>query len=367
MNQDYAAAMAQKQWYGRPAEYQQQPQPPQQQQQQYMQQRQQPQQQQLQQHLPPALQQLQQQQQQQQLQQQVPRQDPSQYPEVVREMLMHIQNLYRSETRERSILALSKQRERFNLLGPTLWYSVGVMAIFLQEIVSMYPLLYSASSASVKPMINRVSSVLTLLQVIAQHDASRRPFMESNTCLFLYPFLRATPAERSEVLRLTSLGVIGALVKADDPTIISYLLETEIFPICLKIMEQAIEISKIISTFIIQKLLMSEQGLSYACQNPNRFTAVADVLHKMVAEKGAQGEHVCGPRLLKHIIRCYLRLSENERAREALPKILPEELRNNTFQEYLVEDPNMRKWLLQLLANTGDEGARRISETAKNA
>lgn len=323
--------------------------------------------------LPPQAQQLQAQhamqqaaqQQQQQQQQQLARQDPSQYPDVVREMLMHIQNLYSPDTRERAILILSKKREKFTLLGPTLWYSVGVMAIFLQEIVSMYPLLNTPSSAAVKPIINRVSSVLTLLQVIAQHDASRRPFMESNICLFLYPFLRATPAERSEVLRLTSLGVIGALVKADDPNIISYLLNTEIFPICLKIMEQAIEISKIISTFIIQKLLMSDQGLAYACQNPSRFTAVADVLHRMVAEKGPHNEHVCGTRLLKHIIRCYLRLSEHERAREALPKILPEELRNNTFQEYLDEDVNMRKWLLQLLVNIGDEGARRISESAK--
>lgn len=350
MNQDYGAAMAQKQWYGRPADYTQQPPP---QQPPYAPQQPQPQ--------------LPQQMQQSQLPPQVSRQDPSQYPDVVREMLTQIQNLYRSETREKAILTLSKRREKFNLLGPTLWYSVGVMAIFLQEIVSMYPLLSTPASAPVKPIINRVSSVLTLLQVIAQHDASRRPFMESNICLFLYPFLRAIPAERSEVLRLTSLGVIGALVKADDPAIISYLLNTEIFPICLKIMEQAVEISKIISTFIIQKLLMSEQGLSYACQNPNRFTAVADVLHKMVSEKGPQGEHVCGSRLLKHIIRCYLRLSENERAREALPKILPEELRNNTFQEYLDEDQNMRKWLLQLLVNTGDEGARRISETAKSA
>lgn len=345
--------MAQKQWYGRPADgYQQQP-PPQQQP---------PQQQQ-----PPYSPPQQQQPQQAQLPPQVSRQDPSQYPDVVREMLTQIQNLYRPDTREKAILTLSKKREKFNLLGPTLWYSVGVMAIFLQEIVSMYPLLNTPSSAPVKPIINRVSSVLTLLQVIAQHDASRRPFMESNICLFLYPFLRATPAERSEVLRLTSLGVIGALVKADDPAIISYLLNTEIFPICLKIMEQAIEISKIISTFIIQKLLMSEQGLSYACQNPNRFTAVADVLHKMVAEKGPANEHVCGSRLLKHIIRCYLRLSENERAREALPKILPEELRNSTFQEYLDDDPNMRKWLLQLLVNTGDEGARRLADAAKNA
>lgn len=298
-------------------------------------------------------------------QQPAPTQESPHYSDVVRDMLMCVQSLYAPETREKAILTLSKNREKYPLLGPTLWYSVGVMPIFLQEIVAMYPLLSTPSSTPIKPIMNRVSSVLTLLQLIAQHDASRRPFMESNICLFLYPFLRATPVERSEVLRLTSLGVIGALVKADDPNIITYLLNTEIFPICLKIMEQAIEISKIISTFIIQKLLMSDAGLSYACQNPNRFTAVADVLNRMVSERNEENKPVCGSRLLKHVIRCYLRLTENERARVALAEMLPEELRNNTYQAFLDEDVNMKKWLLQLLVNIGDEGAKRISEGAK--
>lgn len=280
-------------------------------------------------------------------------------------MLASIQALYRPETREKAILDLSKNREKYTVLGPTLWYSVGVMPIILQEIVSMYPLLSVPGQLPVKAAINRVSSVLTLLQTVAHHEASRKPFLESQICLFLYPFLRVPANERTEVLRLTSLGVIGALVKSDDPEVISYLLSTEIFPLCLKIMEQAVEISKIISTFIIQKLLLSDQGLHYACQTPNRFTAVANVLQRMVAEKDDKGQHVCSTRLLRHIIRCYLRLSENERAREALPKMLPEELRNNTFYQNLEKDPSMKKWLLQLLVNIGDEGAKRISESGK--
>lgn len=39
------------------------------------------------------------------------------------------------------------------------------------------------------------------------------------------------------------------------------------------------------------------------------------------------------PRLLKHVVRCYLRLSDNSRAREALRQCLPEPLRDNTFQQ----------------------------------
>jgi hypothetical protein len=40
-------------------------------------------------------------------------------------------------------------------------------------------------------------------------------------------------------------------------------------------------------------------------------------------------------RLLKHIIRCYLRLADNPRAREALRPTLPDRLRDGTFAHVL--------------------------------
>ena len=56
--------------------------------------------------------------------------------------------------------------------------------------------------------------------------------------LFLYPFLNTVSKTRPfEYLRLTSLGVIGALVKVDDADVINFLLSTEIIPLCLRIME----------------------------------------------------------------------------------------------------------------------------------
>src|SRR5205809_6366908 len=64
--------------------------------------------------------------------------------------------------------------------------------------------------------------------------------------LFLYPFLNTTSKSRPfEYLRLTSLGVIGALVKSDSPPTIEFLLTTEIIPLCLRIMETGSELSKV--------------------------------------------------------------------------------------------------------------------------
>ncbi|EEB96708.1 hypothetical protein MPER_04113, partial [Moniliophthora perniciosa FA553] len=90
--------------------------------------------------------------------------------------------------------------------------------------------------------------------------------------LFLYPFLNTTSKTRPfEYLRLTSLGVIGALVKQNDsPPIIHFLLSTEIIPLCLRIMETGSELSKTVAIFIVQKILLDETGLTYICHTYER-------------------------------------------------------------------------------------------------
>src|SRR3984885_7546253 len=84
--------------------------------------------------------------------------------------------------------------------------------------------------------------------------------------LFLYPFLNTTSKSRPfEYLRLTSLGVIGALVKNDSSDVINFLLTTEIIPLCLRIMETGSELSKTVAIFIVQKILLDDTGLGYIC------------------------------------------------------------------------------------------------------
>ena len=89
----------------------------------------------------------------------------------------------------------------------------------------------------------------------------------ANIPLFLYPFLNTVQKGKSyEYLRLVSLGVIGALVKIDDPEVIKQLLNTEIIPLSLRIMERGSELSKTVATFIIQKILHDNEGLKYVCE-----------------------------------------------------------------------------------------------------
>lgn len=192
--------------------------------------------------------------------------------------------------------------------------------------------------------------------------------------LFLYPFLNTTSKSRPfEYLRLTSLGVIGALVKNEpassasvNPTgnpnhapggnsspTITFLLSTEIIPLCLRIMETGSELSKTVAIFIVQKILLDDTGLGYICATYERFYAVGTVLSNMVVGL-VETQTV---RLLKHVVRCFLRLSDNNRARQALRQCLPEPLRDATFSAVLRDDAATKRCLAQLLINLSDNVA----------
>lgn len=120
---------------------------------------------------------------------------------------------------------------------------LGVVTVLIHEIISTYPLLVPSGLNSATS--TRVCNALALLQCIASHESTRSAFLQAHIPLYLYPFLNTTSKTRPfEYLRLTSLGVIGALVKSDNSDVIDFLLSTEIIPLCLRIMETGNELSR---------------------------------------------------------------------------------------------------------------------------
>lgn len=127
-------------------------------------------------------------------------------------MYQWINELAHPETREAALLELSKKRESVTDLAPKLWHSFGTAAALLQEIINIYPSINPATLTAHQS--NRVCNALALLQCVASHPETRSVFLQAQIPLFLYPFLHTTSKTRPfEYLRLTSLGVIGALVK----------------------------------------------------------------------------------------------------------------------------------------------------------
>ena len=133
-------------------------------------------------------------------------------------------------------------------------------------------------------------------------------------------------------------------------------------------METGSELSKTVAIFIVQKILLDDTGLGYICHTYERFYAVGTVLSNMVTQLVEQQT----VRLLKHVVRCFLRLvifssgsisvhllmpprlSDNARAREALRQCLPEPLRDATFSSVLRDDAATKRCLTQLLINLSD-------------
>ena len=253
--------------------------------------------------------------------------------------------------KEQALLELGRKREQFDDLAIVLWSSFGVMTSLLNEIVSVYAMLEPTKLSN--QLSNRVCNALVLLQCVASHPETKHLFLKAHIPLFLFPFLNTTSRQRTfEYLRLTSLGVIGALVKNDSQDVISFLLRTDIVPLCLRIMESSSELSKTVAIFILQKILLDDIGLQYICATVERFYAVTNVLKEMVEYLA-----VSTPpgRLLKHIIRCYLRLSDDLEARRLLKMVLPAKLRDNTFTEVLRDDLGSKRCLAQLLLTLNED------------
>ncbi len=213
--------------------------------------------------------------------------------------------------------------------------------------MSVYPSLSPASLTITAS--NRICNVLALLQCLASHPETKPLFLKAQIPVFLFPFLNTVTKTRPmDYLRLTSLGVIGALVKADSQEVVRFLLQTEIIPLCLKIMEKGNELSKTVSTFILHKIMSDDDGLKYLCFTFDRFSLICATLNSMIEELKREPSQ----RLLKHIVKCYLRLSENPTVKDLLKnKFLPETLRS--LDNAMITDEHTRRWLANLHMNLG--------------
>ena len=194
--------------------------------------------------------------------------------------------------RAEAIHILSVMREQIPDLAIYLWETPASITSLLGEILSIYPHMAATSTASTSAppslsgqLAGRVCSVLALFQCVAGHDATRLPFIHANIPMYLFPFLHTTNKSREcEYFKLTSLGIIGSLVKAEQPEIIKYLLQNEFVPLCLRILKFGQELSRIVAAFIVQKILSDRYGLESVCESREKLETVIKVLNIVLCD-----------------------------------------------------------------------------------
>ena len=123
--------------------------------------------------------------------------------------------------------------------------------------------------------------------------------------LFLCNTYKSNPFE---YLKLTTLGVFGALVKVDDSKVISFLVDNELFPICLRILDRGTELSRCVASFIVLRISLNDEGYRYIFGKEQRLYLIVQVLGSALKCKISQ-------RILKYILRIFARLSENKKTR----------------------------------------------------
>ncbi|KAK4714133.1 hypothetical protein R3W88_020040 [Solanum pinnatisectum] len=129
----------------------------------------------------------------------------------------------------------------------------------------------------------RACRALALFQVMADNPETRKDSIKAKIPHYFYPFLKFCGDDKPlEYVRITTLGVLGALTKFDDTYgshALHLFLESEVVPLCLKCMD-ACEL--ILATLTFMKILTQERGLTYCCATPTRFFAIVQVLRRVV-------------------------------------------------------------------------------------
>lgn len=267
-----------------------------------------------------------------------------------------ISKIKNEDTKAIAIDNLTKFRDKKEL-SIYLWYSRGTIAALLQEIISTYQ--YLSSSKLSLERSNKICSVINLFQCIASQDSTRKEFLESQILIFLYPFLNNTNKTKPyEYLKLTSLSVIGTLLKSNDPEIISFLINTQITPLLLKIMEKGSELSRTMACCIVYKIVQDDNGIKYICDKKERYNGIIQFMRVMIKNKFSQ-------RLIKHILKTFLRLSENKDARYILKNDVLKDIKNESFIKCLDDSSkNLLNGLLNML-NEKDK-TEKIKELKKD-
>ncbi|KAG5596773.1 hypothetical protein H5410_038005 [Solanum commersonii] len=190
-----------------------------------------------------------------------------------------------------------------------------------------------------------------LIKVMAKNQETRKELIEAKIPCYFYPFLKPSGDDKPlEYLRLTILGVLGAVAKFDDPygpKVLHFFLEMEVVPSCLECMDLCNELSWKVATLIVMKILMQEKGMSYCSATPERFYSIVQVLYRVVQKITKK------PCLLHlmYVIQCFLSLSDVFKfigPSEAFIHQVPPQLFDNTFKDILRDD-HQTAWMLQVL------------------
>lgn len=185
------------------------------------------------------------------------------------------------EDRNDALRSLVMQKSETPNLSYIVWNTPGVIAVFLSEIFSIYPLL---SSKNIDPDVSeRVVNILVMFQKIAGDEICYRNLVEANICTYLFPFLHNMGCSGTlDSLRIAALGVLSCLLKQNVSEIAEYFIKIEVLPLLLKIVKEKSDVSRHLAMFILKLMMEQRSVVESICESRDKVAVIMKVLNSVL-------------------------------------------------------------------------------------
>ncbi|KFK35861.1 hypothetical protein AALP_AA4G046400 [Arabis alpina] len=265
------------------------------------------------------------------------------------ELKAHEETISKTIQQEEAVFCKIMVTETFKDLAILLWYSRDAFTMLLAEITSISP------SCVIHEEYGRLSKLLRLIKCLASHSETRTSLIKASIQSYLYLYIqqRSTNLTTSIVQR-HCLDILFLLLKIDD---IKSLLESGIIEVCIHAItdgstrgldDRVVEVA----LSILKSILKNQGGFAYITSEEERFLEVFAGLATVINSKLACQQ----TKRVNAVIECYLLLSKDKRACEALVMHLPVSL--GTFRAQIRKGANTSavESLNKLLHNVKEAG-----------
>ncbi|XP_074359749.1 uncharacterized protein LOC141699828 [Apium graveolens] len=152
-----------------------------------------------------------------------------------------------------------------------------------------------------------VEDLVVLLREPEHREKAISSLTQIKEVLSIYKSLTPEKLTMKDSSKVCDVLVLFEVGDPSTKVAVHCLLESGLFPLCLKSIEYGNELSQSTASWIMSRIMMQEQGLQYCCEPANRLCAIMkvfnDVIEKMQDEPSTT--------VLKNIIQCYVILSDD--------------------------------------------------------
>ncbi|XP_076448614.1 CCR4-NOT transcription complex subunit 9-like [Babylonia areolata] len=192
-----------------------------------------------------------------------------------------------------------------------------------------------ANPPGISPEQSRmVCEALELLKLVAVHPDTRAHFLQQGLLKHVLPFLKSVDKSAPfQQLRQTSVGLVEALARTEQPEALEHLLDINIFDHMFSLMDTACDPCKTASTYVVQRLLAEGRGLRSICDRPLWLLKAVTSLELLVLKLASNRSPPAA--LMENMLRCYALLSGDPMGQQCIRRHLPVQMVNGKIRGLL--------------------------------